>query len=1028
MWEDQPPPPDHADDAWLEGSVDQPLTDWGRLPRPDEDDHPFDVSEQERYRWVSDVARGGMGRIDSVEDLRLGRVVARKRSLRSCGDSVRAERRMSREAWITAQLEHPGIVAVHNVGRDDGGGLFFTMRLVRGTTLTSALKSATGCTDRLALVRHLRDASEAVGFAHRQGVVHRDLKPANIMVGRFGETQVMDWGLATPVPGAEGDWWRERFPPQLGVSTVQGAVVGTAWYLSPEQVSGGEVGPTSDVWSLGVILYELLSGTRPFQGTDFRAITTRIAAGRPAPLSALDATVPPGLVEICSRALSPCPSARYRDGKALADALTAWMTEGVGTVAPPVARRRGRGPAYAVALGAGVLVMAGWAHTQHLEQATALASAQQQTAELAEALGEARASLALMALDAGRHDAAAGLAHEALALGPAPGAVGVLMATALSSRASAAGTSQLPPCTERAVDRSGRWLVCTTVDAVQRWTLAPLALDWSVALSGAGAPQVVADGTVLVRTDRDAYVLGDAGQFLFGASVGGDGHLVYLPGARSLWKADHDLLVAGGEGLDFPQHHRNGEVRWAMASECGHLVAAAEDVVVTSCGTDLRVVHGGRVRQLAVPEFADQQHVEALATDGHSAWMGGGRGGLARVDLQTGHFAWQVGTGEGAVQSITPDADGQRLMVRHDLDRLRVVDARSGAPLVELEHVTPGAPVQLAGDTLHVYGDQHHRFTLSSDTVGPRRLRPGHGVTALAFGPDGSALAVGHGRGLQRYRVHDGALEGDTVTEAVVKDVAWSRADVLYAAMPAQQGAGGSETWNLLRQGGGGPVETRRMARGGFRRLALLGDEHLIYTSYSLGPWSWNVDTWAAGPRVAQLGGLPTDLEGSSDGRSVAWVGTEGVWALSTDDMVPVQVLDDAQYYTIAPSPDGERAFIGASDHLGCVWLRDSTPCWPGERSLPSAPIDLASSPDGRLVAAGLRSGETLVMSGADGTVLARLGGHSHKVSAVAFAPDGALLATGSWDGTVQLWSTAPLETDGVMPALARSDALAVSP
>src|SRR5215468_4825533 len=200
--------------------------------------------DPERYQQVSEHARGGLGRVVRALDRRLGRTVAVKELLRHDPSN---EARFMREAMITARLEHPGIVPVHEAGRWPNGDPYYVMKLVEGRTLKELISEATQLRARLALLAHVIAVADAVGYAHSQGVIHRDLKPSNVIVGAFGETIVVDWGLARdrkqdlPEPGED-----LLTAAGSGISTVSGKVVGTPAYMSPEQARGGVVDERAD--------------------------------------------------------------------------------------------------------------------------------------------------------------------------------------------------------------------------------------------------------------------------------------------------------------------------------------------------------------------------------------------------------------------------------------------------------------------------------------------------------------------------------------------------------------------------------------------------------------------------------------------------------------------------------------------------------------------------------------------------------------------------------------------------------------
>jgi serine/threonine protein kinase len=220
------------------------------------------------YRVEGEFARGGMGRILLALDRRLGRRIALKELHAEAGPG--APRRFVREALVTARLQHPAIVPVYEAGRWPDGRPFYAMKLVEGRSLDALLRDAASLASRLALLPHLIAVAEAVAYAHGQRVVHRDLKPANVLVGGFGETVVVDWGLAREL-GAGGTVEREVDGAAGAVAvgpgqTVTGTVLGTPHYMPPEQARGLPVDERADVYALGAMLYFLLTGAPPHAG------------------------------------------------------------------------------------------------------------------------------------------------------------------------------------------------------------------------------------------------------------------------------------------------------------------------------------------------------------------------------------------------------------------------------------------------------------------------------------------------------------------------------------------------------------------------------------------------------------------------------------------------------------------------------------------------------------------------------------------------------------------------------------------
>jgi serine/threonine protein kinase len=309
-----------------------------------------DIQPKGRYRLSGEIGRGGMGSILKAIDKDLRRPVAMKVMLH---DSSEAQRlRFVEEAQITGQLEHPGIVPVHELGIDKTGRLFFTMKLVDGLSLAEIFKrlraddpSTVAEFTLTKLVRILVDVANAVAFAHHRGVVHRDIKPANLMIGRFGEVLVMDWGLAKVVGNQKPITARRtrrgdseagtarsgsgvkvlQAPPVAdlvssqrsasSLNTLVGTVVGTPAYMSPEQARGdtNRITRRSDVYALGALLYEILTLTPPVRGSTAQSTIAQVIAGRidPPEQRAPTRDIPSELSAVAMKALKAEPHLRY---------------------------------------------------------------------------------------------------------------------------------------------------------------------------------------------------------------------------------------------------------------------------------------------------------------------------------------------------------------------------------------------------------------------------------------------------------------------------------------------------------------------------------------------------------------------------------------------------------------------------------------------------------------------------------------------------------------------------------------------
>ncbi len=283
-----------------------------------------------RYVIRHELARGGMGSIRLAEDRDLGRQVALKSIHPQLLSDPATTARFVREARLTGQLQHPGIVPVHDLGQLAQGEPFYTMLLVRGKNLAEIFEGLRQGDpeflrrfSRMRLLGILQQLSRAVGFAHASGVVHRDLKPANIMVGDHGEVYVMDWGIARVLH----DSGSERFPtPDLRpLPGEDDELAGTPFYMSPEQArrDAEAVGPQSDVYALGAMLYEALTLRPPFDAVDLETLLHKVCHEPPIPFEqrAPEADVSPTLQAICLKALHKDPAARYPHADAFADEL-----------------------------------------------------------------------------------------------------------------------------------------------------------------------------------------------------------------------------------------------------------------------------------------------------------------------------------------------------------------------------------------------------------------------------------------------------------------------------------------------------------------------------------------------------------------------------------------------------------------------------------------------------------------------------------------------------------------------------------
>jgi serine/threonine protein kinase len=303
---------------------------------------PQSMQARSVYRPQTYHARGGLGEVLTAHQEELDRTVALKRILPEAR-SEQARMRFLREAAITARLQHPGIVPIYGLGQDDDGP-FYTMPFIRGKTLREAIfefhqdeslrRDAGPRSLRFReLLQQFITVCNTIGYAHDQGIVHRDLKPSNIMLGQYGETLVVDWGLAKRIGAAGGEAIVEGNVPSPDSSpfdvTAVGDILGTRQYMSPEQARGEPVGHAGDIFSLGLILYEILTGRPAYDTSTLPRGLSResLWEARIEPPRSRDPGVPRALEKICLKALATRPEGRYASTNALADDVNRWLAD-----------------------------------------------------------------------------------------------------------------------------------------------------------------------------------------------------------------------------------------------------------------------------------------------------------------------------------------------------------------------------------------------------------------------------------------------------------------------------------------------------------------------------------------------------------------------------------------------------------------------------------------------------------------------------------------------------------------------------
>lgn len=302
-----------------------------------------DRSNSSRYEVVSGHAKGGLGEVFKAMDKELQREVALKEIQSRYADDPESRARFVLEAEITGSLEHPGIVPVYGLGQYQDGRPYYAMKFIHGNSLRqltdqyfSKVGTKANTRDRQwrQLVGSFVSVCKAIEYAHSRGVIHRDIKPSNIMAGRFGETLVVDWGLAKVRGRQEGahDNGETTLKPSSGDSssgTRVGSALGTPAYMSPEQAQGrvDELGPASDIYSLGATLYYILTGQAPFFGKDVASTLTSVSQGDFLPPRKVRPAIARSLSAVCEKAMATDLSSRYESAQALAEDVELWLAD-----------------------------------------------------------------------------------------------------------------------------------------------------------------------------------------------------------------------------------------------------------------------------------------------------------------------------------------------------------------------------------------------------------------------------------------------------------------------------------------------------------------------------------------------------------------------------------------------------------------------------------------------------------------------------------------------------------------------------
>ena len=751
------------------------------------------------YVQLDEFARGGLGRIIRAKDTRTGRIVAIKEMLSTTED---AALRFAREAMITANLMHPAIVPVYEVGRWTSGQPFYAMKLVSGRPLDQVIATTKTVDDRLALVSHVLAVADALAYAHGERVIHRDLKPHNVLVGAHGETVVIDWGLARRIDDGDQPATPHRVNSAVPGQTYVGAVMGTPAYMPPEQARGVRVDERADVYAIGAILYHVLAGKPPYVGKTLDELLGKVKAGPPTKLRVVDPSIPADLAAIVEHAMEREPAQRYSSAAELAADLRRF-TNGqlVGAHHYTRAQRLARIVAHnrAAVLVATIAIIGGaiggTLAVRNIVAARDTATSAQASAESARdearrRLVDAHADRARAELAAKHDDLALAFAVSAAELGGLDERLRFIVARALASQAPISRLAA-PDITAVATIPKVHDVIVSTRTGLRRWDPTHGRVLWERTDGMFASDVYVLDETTMMTVRiggvelfdpstgavidtlrvADAKFIGLSGvdpsrRWLAAPLLSGATALFDLRTRRLVTKiptksaSGTPVVGPGGERIAVVSSVSDIQSRAAIvdrdgreiAELCGNCVivrAVGDDLVVAEVSTRLpakiRIVdwNGAIKRELFASASGDVADLVPLP-DGKLFALVLGDGTIDVHDKDAG-LVWRRSTGERGA-SLYIDKVG-RLWVQGNLRNTASFDARTGVPIGSW--LTGGFAIVVSDDGRRVTsivlgrGPASFEPTTSLQVVAPSNAR----VRKLVFAPDGR-LVTGSEDGL----------------------------------------------------------------------------------------------------------------------------------------------------------------------------------------------------------------------------------------------------------------------------------------